>query len=508
MKHNLQKIICFFVSLILTLFVYHPLSISAEEELPINSETFAEQNGKPAETNDNTNNFYVYRVQGEYDNWLVDGESFTLIAGVRGNDITGVTYQWYKNVFNPDINDTVYSVINGATGPSLTVQNQSMTVEYVCEAKDRYSNYASTTFRIIIDNSFEATAVDPVVRIYPEERAILEVKTKAKDKSYFYYQWAEITQNGAEFFDGGLLSTIRIGGLTKEKSYLCRVTDKYGTMTDVVFHIVILQDWEVTFKKTSDLFIDPLSVAYPEINCRIDRSKLIWESSDPSIVSVDQNGRIQGKNPGRAQIKVKDPDNWMAFDVLNVQVHFKDVRNDSKYYYDPVYWAAKANITKGYDNGDFKPRNKCTREAIVTFLWRSAGKPSPKSMASPFKDVQDKSKYYYKAVLWAAEQGITNGYSDGTFRPNATCLREHVVTFLWRYSGKPKVNTANHFNDVSSKDYYYMPVLWAANRNITKGYADDNYTTFRPKDDCLREHVVTFLYRRSKNAPGIIGVES
>jgi hypothetical protein len=116
-------------------------------------------------------------------------------------------------------------------------------------------------------------------------------------------------------------------------------------------------------------------------------------------------------------------------------------------------------------------------------------------MTSRFSDVKDKSKYYYKAVLWAAEKCITGGYNDGTFKPSATCLREHVVTFLWRYAGRPEVSMANSFTDISPSDYYYKAVLWAAKNNITKGYADDNYKTFRPKLDCLREHVVTFLYR-------------
>ena len=121
-------------------------------------------------------------------------------------------------------------------------------------------------------------------------------------------------------------------------------------------------------------------------------------------------------------------------------------------------------------------------------------------MTSPFKDVRDSSKYYYKAVLWAAEKGITGGYEDGTFRPDATCLREHVVTFLYRYAGKPGIGTStNPFNDIRSSDYYYKPVLWAVSRGITNGYSSGpNAGGFGPKLDCLREHVVTFLFRYAK----------
>ena len=175
---------------------------------------------------------------------------------------------------------------------------------------------------------------------------------------------------------------------------------------------------------------------------------------------------------------------------------FSDVSFGS-YYYDAVMWAVDKGITNGYSDGTFKPKNNCTREAVVTFLWRLAGKPNPKSMTSPFKDVKDSSKYYYKAVLWAAEKGIAGGYNDGTFRPSATCLREHVVTFLWRYAGKPNPGVSrNPFNDVKSSDYYYTAALWANAKGIAKGYSSGAYAGgFGPKLDCLREHVVTFLYR-------------
>jgi hypothetical protein len=121
-------------------------------------------------------------------------------------------------------------------------------------------------------------------------------------------------------------------------------------------------------------------------------------------------------------------------------------------------------------------------------------------MTSGFTDVQDSSKYYYKAVLWADEQGITAGYPDGTFRPDETCLREHVVTFLWRYAGRPApAAQTNPFNDVSVSDYYYRPALWASEKGIAKGYSSGEYAGgFGPKLDCLREHVVTFLYRYAK----------
>jgi hypothetical protein len=188
-----------------------------------------------------------------------------------------------------------------------------------------------------------------------------------------------------------------------------------------------------------------------------------------------------------------------------VRVLFTDIPEEGKYYSAPVYWAVEEGITNGYRDPDgiireFRPQNNCTREAVVTFLWRLAGKPNPKSMKSPFSDIKDTSKYYYKAVLWANEKGIANGYKDGTFGPDKTCLREHVVTFLYRYAGKPTPKTArNPFNDVYKSDYYYNAAIWANENGIAKGYSDGPYKGgFGPKLDCLREHVVTFLYRYAK----------
>ena len=173
---------------------------------------------------------------------------------------------------------------------------------------------------------------------------------------------------------------------------------------------------------------------------------------------------------------------------------FTDVAK-GKFYYDPVLWAISQDpqITTGVTNTTFEPDRICTRAHVVTFLWRANGCPDPQSMTSKFKDVKDTSKYYYKAVLWANEQGITTGYSDGTFRPDDECTRGQVVTFLWRAKGSPKpTGVTNPFSDVPTGKYYTNAVLWALKNNITKGRTA---TTFGPDDACTRGHAVTFLYR-------------
>ena len=172
---------------------------------------------------------------------------------------------------------------------------------------------------------------------------------------------------------------------------------------------------------------------------------------------------------------------------------FVDVATGS-YYEDAVDWAVENGITKGTDDTHFSPDGICTRAQAVTFLWRTAGSPKPEIRTMPFTDVPVGS-YYYDAVLWAVENGITKGTSDTTFSPNMTCSRAQIVAFLWRSEKSPAAGTANPFADVKSTAYYADAVLWAVKENITKGTTN---TTFSPDADCTRAQIVTFLWRCKK----------
>ena len=169
---------------------------------------------------------------------------------------------------------------------------------------------------------------------------------------------------------------------------------------------------------------------------------------------------------------------------------FVDVATGS-YYEEAVDWAVENGITKGTTATTFSPNATCTRAQAVTFLWRAAGSPEPETRAMPFTDIPVGS-YYYDAVLWAVENGITKGTSDTTFTPNMTCTRAQIVAFLWRSEKSPAAGTANPFADVKSTAYYADAVLWAVKENITKGTTN---TTFSPDADCTRAQIVTFLYR-------------
>ena len=173
---------------------------------------------------------------------------------------------------------------------------------------------------------------------------------------------------------------------------------------------------------------------------------------------------------------------------------FEDVSDPAKFYFDPVYWAfgAKPQITNGVDDTHFGPDNACTRGHVVTFLWRAAGCPEPKNAQTPFTDLK-KGAFYEKAVAWAVENEITNGMSADKFAPDAKCNRGQIVTFLWRYKGKPEPKSAETpFKDLKEGGFYLDAVAWAVENEVTNGLSAEK---FGPDTVCTRSQVVTFLYR-------------
>ena len=173
---------------------------------------------------------------------------------------------------------------------------------------------------------------------------------------------------------------------------------------------------------------------------------------------------------------------------------FRDIDSDA-YYFSPVIWAVNMGITSGLDETHFGPDALCNRAQVVTFLWRAAGKPEPVSTVNPFLDVPSGS-FYEKAVLWAYETGITTGTDACHFSPDAPCNRAQVVTFLHRSNGCPEPAIGTAFPDIPQGSFYHEAVLWAAQRQITMGM-DGGF--FRPELSCTRAQIVTFLYRDAMN---------
>ena len=190
----------------------------------------------------------------------------------------------------------------------------------------------------------------------------------------------------------------------------------------------------------------------------------------------------------------------MPASKVTVEAMFKATGNNpftdvpaGSYYEDAVIWAVDKGITTGTGNGRFSPDAPCTRAQIVTFLWRAAGSPAPKSMSS-FSDVPAEA-FYAKAVAWAVEKGITSGTGEGKFSPDATCTRAQAVTFLWRANGSPAVSGNSAFTDVAADAYYAAAVTWAERNGVTGGIGGG---LFGSDNDCTRSQIVTFLWRCKK----------
>lgn len=191
--------------------------------------------------------------------------------------------------------------------------------------------------------------------------------------------------------------------------------------------------------------------------------------------------------------KGEEASGTMAITIAQT-MNFIDVKA-SDFFYEPVKWAVNNKITNGTSSTTFSPYKNCNRAEIVTFLWRAAGSPEPTVTRNPFTDVNSvRDASYYKAILWASQKGITAGTNATTFSPYQECTRSQIVTFLYRYAGKPSGYYSNPFKDVSSVNEasYYNAILWAVGKGITQGTST---TTFSPYASCTRGEAVTFLYR-------------
>ena len=213
-----------------------------------------------------------------------------------------------------------------------------------------------------------------------------------------------------------------------------------------------------------------------------------WWDNDANNYKPIAGFKIYGYKETAAQTYAQK--NGFRFIPLDPQSGFADVK-PKHYYYNAMLWALERGITSGTSRVTFSPNDTCTRGQVMTFLYAAKGKPEADWSNNPFVDVK-KSKYYYKPVLWAYQNGITNGVDDTHFQPNGGCTRAQVVTFLWALSGKPNpAEGSNPFEDVKKSSWYYKAVLWAYQNGITSGV---DATHFGPNQTCTRGQVVTFLY--------------
>ena len=234
------------------------------------------------------------------------------------------------------------------------------------------------------------------------------------------------------------------------------------------------------------------NAALPWLWCYRNNINVLDISAVPKLLDALENGDV---HIGSRIIKYSTTYSRLEMDrnqkTIPAKNPFLDVKADD-FFYDAVLWAYRNDITAGMSKTEFSPYKTCTREQVITFLWRAKGCPEPTDSNSPFQDVPN-GRYYTKAVLWAVENGITNGKSKTKFGVGDPCTRGQVVTFLWRAEGEPEpTSAANPFKDVSETDYFYKAVLWAVENGITNGTSK---TKFSPAKTCTRGQVVTFLYR-------------
>ena len=261
------------------------------------------------------------------------------------------------------------------------------------------------------------------------------------------------------------------GGGSGSSSYVITVKDaKNGDVTADRRSASAGTTVTITVKPDSGYVLDGLTVT---------------DARDKTVKLTDKgNGKYTFTMPsGKVTVEA-------SFSKAKVGNPFVDVKPGS-YYEDAVIWAVGKGITGGTSATTFDPNAACSRAQAVAFLWRAAGSPAPKSTAMPFTDVPAGS-YYYDAVLWAVENGVTNGTSATTFSPGTSCNRAQIVTFLWRAQKSPAASAANPFTDVAADAYYTNAVLWAVKEGVTAG---TTAATFSPAANCTRAQIVTFIYR-------------
>jgi hypothetical protein len=236
------------------------------------------------------------------------------------------------------------------------------------------------------------------------------------------------------------------------------------------------------------------NAALESLSCYGNKLTVLDVSAVPNLLDALENGeKTVNKAEGFVEYESEHGHIWMDLGQKTIPATncFSDVGSDD-YFNDAVSWAYQNGVASGTSKTKFSPYKTCTREQVVTFLWRAKGCPEPTGTNNPFKDVPADA-YYTKAVLWAVENGITNGNSKTKFGVGDPCTRGQVVTFLWRAEGEPEpTSAANPFKDVSETDYFYKAVLWAVENGITNGTSK---TKFSPAKTCTRGEVVTFLYR-------------
>ena len=395
--------------------------------------------------------------------------------GVTGGTFSAPVEKEYLKNLNAELN----------TGKGDAPYSYYSTVEAAKEAAKKAGggtvtdlNAASTTkFTVTLKFEDGATA-DQTLSVAENGTVILPTPTRSG--SYAFRYWTDGTTTYAA---GGEYTVTKEATLTAVWSYTGSSSSRSSSSSYSV-SVPSAANGSVSVTPSSASKGTTVTITVkPNDGYELDKLTVTDKDGNRLSLSDKGNGKYTFTMPsGKVNVDA-------AFSKIET-VSFRDV-SQSDYYYDAVKWAVEKGITEGTSATTFSPNASCTRSQMVTFLWRAAGSPAPKSASNPFRDVRS-TDYYYNAVLWAVENGITSGTGADTFSPTATVTRGQTVTFLYRAAGSPTVGGSAGFSDVNANDYYNSAVAWAAENNITGGTGNGK---FSPKADCTRGQIVTLLYR-------------
>lgn len=448
---------------------------------------------------------------------VVIPEGFELV-GVSHDSVNFATNKDKFSYFDQTIQDNqtsnvcilTYKIDANVTGTfRLGIEN----LEITAGAADTWEKGGSVYTTLTIETPAQSISLDrDKLTLVAGEQEKLKATLTPADATNTKINWVSSNEKVATVDEDGVVTAKAPGKATITASAdadpaltdTCEVT---VTEEPIAITGISLDDAEVSVGRTIQL--------KPEFTpADTTQRGVTWESSDETIATVDKNGRVKGLAEGKVTITVTSTEDDSIFASCIVTVTPKDndyagiiaggtvisgIGSDNlpfndvsfrNYYYNAVKWAVDKGITTGTGRYTFSPDAACTRAQVVTFLWRAAGSPAPMLNENPFTDVHT-SDYYYDAVLWAVQNGITNGTSAKTFSPDATVTRAQVVTFLWRANGQSAAGNSG-FADVSSNAYYAKAVDWAFANGITTGM---DYGAFGPDTACTRAQIVTFLYR-------------
>ena len=398
-------------------------------------------------------------------------------VGVTGGTFSGPVEKEYLENLNAELN----------TGKGDAPYSYYTTVEAAKEAAKKLGGgtvtdlTATSTTKFTVTLKFEDGATTAQTLNVAENGTVI-LPTPTRSGSYAFRYWTDGTTTYAA---GAEYTVTKEATLTAVWSYTGSSSSSSSSSSYYAISAPTVANGSVSVTPSSASKGTTVTItAKPNDGYELDKLTVTDKDGNHLSLSDKGNGKYTFTMPaGKVNVDA-------AFSKIAAGVSFRDVAQNA-YYYDAVQWAVEKGITEGTSATTFSPDASCTRAQMVTFLWRAAGSPAPKSAANPFKDVSA-NDYYYSAVLWAVENGITSGTSADTFAPNATVTRGQTVTFLYRAAGSPAVGGNAGFSDVNANDYYNSAVAWAAENNITGGTGNGK---FSPKADCTRGQIVTLLYR-------------